>query len=155
MNMIRNLFQRKKNALNREQSLNAIPVCNEKVETEWDEDTGELLILIPRRNDWLVRCLTKVFYVPQYKKISLDALGAYVWKLCDGKRSVRDLITEFAKKYKLSRKEAELSLIAFLRQMAKKRLIALAIIEHPSGPAPRSSSVEKRKRSRAKKAQRV
>ena len=91
------------------------------------DDAGVVCIAIPRKQTWWVNALAKVFYVPEEKKISLDEVGSYVWDLCDGKNDVRTIIKLFAKKYKLNRKEAELSMLTYLRQLAKKGLIGLAI----------------------------
>lgn len=133
MSLIPRLLLKNKTSLSREQSLKAIPIRNEKILAELDEDTGEMLLLIPRRDDRWVRLLARVFYVPPHKKVSLDELGTTVWNLCDGKNSVREIVGQFAEKYKLSRKEAEVSLTEFLRQMARKRLIGLVISE-PTPP---------------------
>lgn len=141
-------FRKNKNQLTREDSLNAIPVRNESVEVEEDDDLAETLILIPRRDDWWVRMLSKVLFIPKHRKVTLDEIGTFVWNLCDGKNDVRKIIEDFADKYKLGRKEAELSMVTFLRQMAKKRLIGLAIGQ----PEPKEKSKSRRRRrSRGKK----
>lgn len=113
--------------LTREESLRAIPVRNEKVEVEQDEDLQETLIRIPRRDDWWVRWLARIFFIPKHRKVTLDELGSFVWNFCDGKHTVGELIDAFAARYKLNRKEAELSMTAFLRMLAKRRLIGLAV----------------------------
>jgi len=127
---------RKKPKLTREQSLSAIPVRNQAIKVDRD-DAGLVSISIPRRKAWWVDALARVFYVPDAKKIGLDEIGSYVWDLCDGTRDVRTVIAEFAKKYKLNRKEAELSMLTYLKQLGKKRLIALMIKEEPQGKKKR------------------
>lgn len=62
-------------------------------------------------------------------KVELDEVGSFVWELCDGRRSVREMVACLAKKYKLSRKEAEASLTAFLRSLAGRNLVAIVILK--------------------------
>ena len=152
MSLLDRWSRKKDPALSRVQSLNAIPVRNHNVESERDDDTGETLIIIPRRDDRWVRFLSKLLFVPDHRKVTLDELGTFVWDRCDGETTVRDLIHAFAEQYKLSRKEAELSMVAFLRQMAKKRLVGLAIAD-PSAAPPAEDGRKGRSRKRKKKKQ--
>ncbi|MEW6355374.1 MAG: PqqD family protein [Planctomycetota bacterium] len=119
---------RKKPQLTREQSLSAIPVRNQAVEVTRDE-AGLVSISIPRKKTWWVDLVAKVFFVPQEKRIGLDEIGSYVWDLCDGKNNVRRIVGEFQKEFKLNRKEAELSMLNYLKILAKRRLIGLMIKE--------------------------
>jgi len=109
------MFSRKPQ-LTREQSLSAIPVQNKVVRVSRDDD-GLVNIAIPRRESWWVKGLARVFFVPEEKRIGLDEIGSYVWDLCDGKNNVRTIIGEFQRKYKLSRKEAELSMLNYLKML--------------------------------------
>ena len=59
--------------------------------------------------------------------LTLDEIGSFVWRLCDGNHSVREIIRALAARYKLHRKEAEVSVVAYLRTLAKRRLIAVAV----------------------------
>jgi len=119
------LFRRQK-PLSREQSLGSIPVRNEAVEEE-EADDGNVRLLIPRREDWWVRAAARVFYVPRKRRLTLDEIGSFVWGLCDGDHSVREIIRALAARYMLHRKEAEVSVVAYLRTLAKRRLIAVAV----------------------------
>ena len=74
-----------------------------------------------------------MFFVPEEKRVGLDEIGSYVWELCDGKNSVRSIVGRFQKKYKLNRKEAELSMLNYLKMLAKKKLIGLMIKEPQQG----------------------
>ena len=132
---------RKKPQLTREQSLSAIPIQNQAVEVSRD-DTGLISISIPRREAWWVSLLAKVFFVPEEKRVGLDEIGSYVWELCDGKNDVRSIIGQFQKKYRLNRKEAELSMLNYFKMLAKKKLIGLMIKE----PSEKKKRSKKRKR---------
>jgi len=148
MRLLERVFRKSGPKITREQSLSAIPVRNQNVQWEFDEDMDETLIVIPRRNDWWVRVLAKLFYVPDGKRVTLDELGSFVWHRCDGQTTVGDLIRAFGERYKLSRKEAELSMVAFLQQMARKRLIGLAVPQTKAGQPAESEAPNRRARRR-------
>jgi hypothetical protein len=61
------------------------------------------------------------------KRFELDALGAWVWKRIDGTRRVEALIQEFAAEQRVNGREAEVAVVAFLKVLAKRGLIALAV----------------------------
>jgi hypothetical protein len=148
MPLLERVFRKSGPNITREQSLSAIPVRNQNVQWEFDEEMDETLIVIPRRNDWWVRMLARFFFIPDGKRVTLDELGSFVWHRCDGQTTVGDLIRAFGERYKLSRKEAELSMIAFLQQMARKRLIGLAV---PASKADAAGSETLSRRSRRRK----
>ena len=66
------------------------------------------------------------------KTIELDEHGSFVWNLVDGQISVRQVIDSYRERYSRDRrnwKEAELQVVEFLRMLAQKRLVAMAIVE--------------------------
>ena len=122
------LFRRRPKAISREQSLASVPLRNEAIGVEHSDD-GFVRLVIPLRASWWARVISKAFYVPKTRKITLDEIGSYVWGLCDGKRSVRSIIKGLCKRYNLHRKEAEVSVVAYLRQLAKKGIIGIAVLK--------------------------
>jgi hypothetical protein len=117
---------RKKPKLTRRQALSALPFRNPLVTAE-NLENGEKAITIPRRNDPLARILGLIFAVPKQRRIILDVVGADIWEECDGSHTVADIIAEVAEKYRLDRKEAEVSVTAYMRQLGKRALIAFAV----------------------------
>ncbi len=63
---------------------------------------------------------------PTQKTIELDEMGTAAWELIDGHNRFLDLVDTFAKRYNLQNREAETSLAAFLRELGRRGLIALA-----------------------------
>jgi len=61
------------------------------------------------------------------KSFDLDELGAFVWKAIDGKRTVETLIRHFAGEKRLSLRESEVAVLAFLKTLMQRNLIALAV----------------------------
>jgi hypothetical protein len=116
----------KKPRLSREHALQARPIRNPAL--KWEElDNGEVQVVLPRRKDVVGKLLSSVFYVPQSKPISLDVVGARVWKLCDGEHTVHDLTEALMEEHKLHRREAEVSLTEFLRMLGKRNMVAFVV----------------------------
>ena len=101
------------------------PIRNEAVSVK-KNDNDELEITIHRKKTRSVVLLSKLFRLPETRKIVLDKIGACVWTLCDGSKSVSDIIKIFSKKYSLSREKAERSLLLYLEQLVRRGLIAVA-----------------------------
>lgn len=123
------IFRRKSSArITREQALAAKPLRNPELEAERTED-GEVSVKIPRRKVWWLNLLAKFGSVPEYRIVALDRVGSSVWELCDGEHTVKELIGTLAQKHQLGRKEAELSMVTYLRQLAERGIIVLVVEE--------------------------
>jgi len=124
-------FRKRKPTLSREQALAAIPVPNPTVTASRDDD-GHVLLTLRRQHNWRTGLLSVLFRVPKQKVIELDDRGSFVWNLSDGQTTVRQVIDTYRQRYSADRrnwKEAELQVVQFLRMLAQKRLIAMAIVE--------------------------
>lgn len=110
--------------LSRRESLTAIPVVNNGVQPERnDRDCVVLHVQVHRGTGLLAR-----FQPPVMEKVvELDELGGFVFELIDGKRAVIEIVNGFEKKYRLNRREAELSVAKFLRSLAERQIISLVI----------------------------
>ena len=86
-----------------------------------DEAPGAKLT-VPRRDDRVGQILSRVFRIPATKTIELDEFGAQVWARCDGQHSVEQLIRFTCDTYKLNRRQAEVSVITFMRMLAQRAL---------------------------------
>ena len=102
------------------------PVRNQLITWERNEQ-GEVVITIPRQAGWKVRLLTLLFHIPKKKVISLDEIGSEVWVMCDGKNSVERILRSFGQRHKLNPKEAEVSLLSYLRTLGRKQVIGFAV----------------------------
>lgn len=110
--------------LDRRQSLEAVPALNADVEVTYEAPDRACLVVSRRRGTgWLARFQPAVMK----KTVRLDTLGTFVLGLVDGRRPVRWIVDAFAAQYQLNRREAELSIVAFLRSLAQRRLIAIVI----------------------------
>jgi hypothetical protein len=119
-------FLRKKPAMSRDQALHARPVRNPGL--EWERvDGGDIHLRIPRRTDRVAQMLCRIFRAPQYKEIVLDEVGSDIWALCDGDRSVEAIVSATSKKYKLTRRECETSVAAYLKMLGDRKLIGFQV----------------------------
>ena len=109
----------------KERLLMSRPIRNEAVSVK-KIDNDELEITIHRRKTKSVLLLSKLFKLPETRKIILDKIGACVWTLCDGSKTVNDIIKVFSKKYSLNKEKAERSLLVYLDQLIRRGLIAIA-----------------------------
>ena len=115
--------------------LSSRPARNEAL--TWSEtDSGEARITVRRQENWKTRLLSKVFYIPEERNITLDEVGTRVWNMCDGRTSVGDMIDRLREHYKLDRKEAEVSLLAYLKTLGQKNFVGFLVDAPKSGSGP-------------------
>jgi len=128
-------LRRRPNTLSREQSLGSIPLRNEAIEVVPTED-GSVRLIIPRRETRWVKALSRLFTIPERRPLTLDEIGSFVWNLCDGQHTVRQIVKALCGRYRLHRKEAEVSVVTYLRQLAKRGIIGIAVARAPKENAP-------------------
>jgi len=121
-------FRKREPALSREQSLASVPLRNTAIREE-ETDEGHARLVIPRRKSRWVRLLSVLFYVPKTRRVTLDEIGTFVWRQCDGEHDVRSIIGALCTRYKLHRKEAEVSVVTYLRTLAKRGLLGIAVLK--------------------------
>jgi hypothetical protein len=125
--------------ITREEILAAVPVRNSLVEWETNEQE-EVVLRIPQRQDQAGQLLRRFFAAPPFKQVVLDELGSDVWHLCTGENNVDAIVKEIARKYKLGRREVELSLANYLRTLAQRGYIGLAKGQVPGARRPATSA---------------
>jgi len=118
----------KRPPISRAEALDRIPAKNRQI-SEDQLETGEIVISYPVTTRPVFAGLVRRFGGPevqtQMKKLQLDELGTSVWKLMDGKRSVRQLIKMFAGTHLLEPREAEVSVTKFIRELGRRGLIGM------------------------------
>jgi len=129
-------FRRKSTPrITRDQALDACPVRNPQLDTTRTDD-GIVSLKLPRRDVWWVRWFGPILRVPEYRELALDRVGSRVWELCDGSHTVRELVAIFAEEHKLSRKETEISMVTYLKQLTQRGLIMLVVQQKSNGAHP-------------------
>jgi hypothetical protein len=118
-------FRPKKPAFSRAQQLSARPVrlvAAELVPT----DGGGAKITVTLKPRRVHRILLR-FPENATKTFELDAVGVFVWGLCDGKSSVQSVITRVSRHLRISPREAEVATMAFMQMLMKKGLLGLEV----------------------------
>jgi hypothetical protein len=115
--------------MTRQEALAYKPVKSPQV-TETRLETGEVMLEYPLAVRPLVAAVARRLGksredLVQIKKLQLDVLGTSVWDLVDGKRSVRRMVQIFAETHRLEKKEAEVSVTQFLRELGQRGLLGL------------------------------
>ena len=118
--------------LSKPEALDAIPVRNQFCKVD-HTDGGLALITVPVRQNLWTKLMKRLTSVPQYKKIELDEIGTFVWDQCDGRTNVRALIDKVCKRFRLSYREGEVSLTQYLKTLARRNLIGLAVTRGGGG----------------------
>ncbi|HIE43761.1 MAG TPA: PqqD family protein [Candidatus Omnitrophica bacterium] len=117
---------RKRLRLTREEALMAKPVKN--INIRWKKnEKGEVLLYLSRKKSKIINLLSRIFFIPEEKIINLDKVGTYVWELCNGENSVKEIVVSLQKKFNLNFKESEVSTLEYLKKLAQRGIIGLAI----------------------------
>jgi hypothetical protein len=110
--------------VDRRQSLQGVPVLNPGVRWKAEND-GRLLVTVPLRRSagFLGRWQADSWK----KRVRLDALGSFVLEQVDGKKNALEITEAFIARFKVNRREAELSIVAFLKSLLERHIISIAI----------------------------
>lgn len=96
------------------------PVRNPNLEWTEEEDRVVLQIRHFEKKSWKMRLLNLLIPMPDNRRIVLDAIGTDVWRLIDGQNTLGTIAKKLAEKYKLSPREAELSLQQFFKELGRR-----------------------------------
>lgn len=113
----------KSKTLSREEAYNSRPA--QLPVSDREEKGGELHMTVqydrPRWQRWMG--------APQQceRTFILDALGREVYEMCDGSRTVQQLIDGFAARRNVSVAEAEYSVTTYLKTLLSKGLLAMVV----------------------------
>ncbi|OGF45254.1 MAG: hypothetical protein A2452_10080 [Candidatus Firestonebacteria bacterium RIFOXYC2_FULL_39_67] len=118
-------FKKKEVKMPREVLLKSRPLKNPGI--KYEEKNGEIHLALERKKTLSASLLAKIFIVPRNKVLILDKIGSEVWKLCDGKNKLVDIIKQLSKNHKLSQYEAEVSLMEYFKILAKRGIIGLEV----------------------------
>jgi hypothetical protein len=100
--------------------LDLIPVKN----IEWQKNKEGLIVLLkPKlKNPFLAKHLLPRLKNPYYR-IKLDAVGSFIWELCDGDSTVRELGMKLKDKFKDKVEPLYDRLSLFLQDLEKNHFI--------------------------------
>ncbi len=94
----------------------------------WERVGDEQLVVLTvrRRSDPLMNFVAKLFGIPQTRKIELtDEISSYVWTCCDGAHTVSQIADDLVRRYKLTKRQSEVSVLTYLKTLQAKKLIGV------------------------------
>ena len=95
---------------------------------DWRTEENETVIItVKRKEKTLEKIFGKIFPIPKFKRIRLDEVGSFVWKLCNGENTIDTIIKKLSSEYKLTKREALVSLLSYLRTLSSKNLIYFVV----------------------------
>ena len=101
------------------------PVRTPDENVKWEEENGVIIITYPKSFGKLEKWLHNRIGGPEEVRRPLDRYTSYIWKLCDGKNSIFDIITEFDNKFGEEVAPAIDRVRLFLEKLLELRLITL------------------------------
>jgi hypothetical protein len=124
--------------LSRAEALACRPVRNREIGEEKLEN-GDLLLTVPLLvRPWLTG-LARAFGLQDRqavtRKLQLDEMGSFTWALMDGERSLADLVEIVSRHYRLHRRETEVAVTTFLRELGRRGLIGFRLPREASKKA--------------------
>ncbi|MBI5723373.1 MAG: PqqD family protein [Planctomycetes bacterium] len=88
-------------------------------------DGGAIAEIPVRRPRFLVPPLSWILPFSTIRRVQLDNLGLEVLDLCNGNRTIESVIENFAAAHKLTFREAQVSVMQFLRMLADRGIVAI------------------------------
>lgn len=116
-----------------EEQMRSVPLKTEGV-TAKKTGLGGLELSVPLvHRGWASR-LRPIFKLSDARRIELDALGAHLYDLCDGARSVEQMVELYQKEWLLTFFEARALILSYLRLLSKRNLILFLKPEEKTKP---------------------
>lgn len=124
----------KRAAPSREMLLAARPLRNPNIAEKETADGGlELTVSLPRSP--LFRWLSGGRTDPIVRRYQLDKVGVEAWRMIDGRTSVGAMIERFTPLHGMGPSQAEAAMMTYLRTLAQRGIIMLALPRESSGEA--------------------
>lgn len=106
------------------QLLSAVPHKNEAMKLQ-PAGRGALVSVPVRRPKWLAPPVSWILPWSRHRRVQLDEPGTEVLNLCDGQRTVEEIIERFAQEHRLSFREGQTAVTQFLRELVRRGIIVL------------------------------
>ncbi len=122
--------------------MTAVMVRNQLVKEE--SRTGQALRLVAPLKPTLLRRMVNAG--TSKRSFEFDDLGLWCWDRIDGRRTVESLIEEFAATHRLNIREAEVSVLAFLKMLTQRNLAGLVAKRAAQAKTPQARNKSRHKR---------
>jgi len=82
-----------------------------------------------RRPSFLVPPLSWIVPYKTERCLTLDRMGAQIWQLCEGQRSVEQVIERFAERHRLTFHEARVAVTGYIKMLVEHGVLAVGLRE--------------------------
>ena len=106
--------------------LDSVPVANEAARVE-KHGEGLVVYLPIRPRWWMSPPMSWVLPYRTERGVALDPLGSEVYRAVDGRQTIEQIVVAFAESHRLRFHEARLAVMQFLKMLAQRNIIVLAV----------------------------
>ena len=93
---------------------------------------GGAVIRVRRERSWLTRPpLSWIVPAGRERRVALDARGAQAWDLCDGRRTVEEVVDVCAARLGLTFHESRVAVTGYLRELIRRGVLAIELADAP------------------------
>lgn len=85
-------------------------------QTDWIEEDGIVKLKIIKFKSKAGRWLCKALRKPNYFLVNLDEIGSFIWKRCNGKNSIEEILRELERKFGKERMKERLMIFLGMLQ---------------------------------------
>jgi len=115
-------WKRHKTSITRRDALAGIPILHENVRIDSLSDgLACLKVSLNRGPSFLDRFRPAVME----KKYELDEFGSFVVRQINRERSVLDIVGKFQARFRMTRRESELGVVAFIKMLMQRRVLSV------------------------------
>ena len=104
--------------------LAGVPVANQAAKVTYVDSCARILVK-RHKPHFLIAPLSWVIRPRLERTVELEALGTYVYELCDGKRDVERIVDRFCARYSLTFHEARVLVTSFLRGLVERGVVVI------------------------------
>jgi len=116
--------KRAKGSIDRRRSLEGIPVFHRNVEAlEGADGKITLKVQLARGSSFLDRFRPPV----SERKYELDEFGTFVVRQIQQRKNVLDIVREFEREFRMSHRESELGVVAFVKMLMKREALSVVV----------------------------
>jgi hypothetical protein len=97
---------------------------------DYEIDDRQIVTIRYKQDHWIQRLARKVrFRIPEYRRISMDAYGSFVFQCIDGKRPVKDIGELMMEKFGEEANPVYERLLVFLNHIEKHEHFILKVTD--------------------------
>ena len=105
--------------------LGSIPFRTDNEEVKWFYENEVIIITYPKKFGKMEKWLQNRIGGPEEVRRPLDRYSSYIWEMCDGKKTVGEVILRFDEKFGEEVAPADVRVQKFIKQLLELNLISL------------------------------